>query len=84
MQKSRVTGDLSLKEWPIGHEKRPTAAGRLVSGLRPDKSLQNKSQCNWLEITEIKEEVKPYLFELVNQHLTRLQKYYTLKLHIAL
>lgn len=32
----------------------------------------------------ITKEVKPYLFELVSQHLTRLQKYYTLKLHIPL
>lgn len=32
----------------------------------------------------ITKEVKPYLFELVSQHLTRLQKYYILKLHIPL
>ena len=32
----------------------------------------------------ITKEVKPYLFVVVNQHLTRLQKYYTLNLHIAL
>ena len=32
-----------------------------------------------IEAKVITKEVKPYLFELVSQHLNRLQKYYTLK-----